>query len=63
MNLTRLADLDDPNSPEPTAADRSGRSAPKFVMEVRAARGNAMRRAVASGRDIYAITAPLAIAS
>ncbi len=41
------------------AADDSGRSAQRFAVEVRVRRGGAIRRAVARGRDIYAVTAPL----
>jgi len=61
MNLTPLADLHDPNTPEPTAVDETGRSAQKFVMDVVVRQGKASRRAFARGRDIYAITAPLAV--
>ena len=61
MNLRPLEDLHDPNTPEPTAADESGRSAQKFVMDVIVRRGESIRRATASGRDIYAITAPLVV--
>ena len=41
--------------------DGSGRSAQKFVMDVIVRRGEATRRAIARGRDIYAITAPLVV--
>lgn len=61
MNLTPLEDLHDPTTPEPTAVDESGRSAQTFVMDVIVRRGKAMRRAIASGRDIYATTAPLMV--
>jgi hypothetical protein len=59
MNLRPLADLHDPNTPEPTAADESGRSAQKFVIDVIVRRGETTHRATAIGRDIYAVTAPL----
>jgi Saccharopine dehydrogenase NADP binding domain len=59
MNLVPLQDLHDPSTPEPTAVDESGRSAQKFVMDVVARKGEITRRAIASGRDIYAVTAPL----
>jgi Saccharopine dehydrogenase NADP binding domain len=59
MNLAPLRDLRDPSTPAPTAADDSGRSAQRFAIEVRVRRGNRGVRASASGRDIYAITAPL----
>ena len=61
MNLTPLEDLHDPNTPEPTAVDESGRSPQKFVMDVIVRRGEATRRTIARGRDIYAITAPLVV--
>jgi hypothetical protein len=43
----------------PVAADASGRSAQQFLVEVVVEREGRTRRASASGRDIYAITAPL----
>ncbi len=59
MNLAPLRDLRDPSTPPPTAADDSGRSAQQFAVEVRVCRDGKSVRASASGRDIYAITAPL----
>jgi hypothetical protein len=61
MNLIPLEDLRDPNTPEPTAVDESGRSAQKFVMDVIVRRGEVSRRTTARGQDIYAITAPLVV--
>lgn len=61
MNLAPLRDLHDPATPPPIAADDSGRSAQQFTIEVRVRRGNRHVRASASGRDIYAITAPLLV--
>ena len=61
MNLAPLHDLRDPATPTPTAADDSGRSAQRFVVDVRVRRGDRVDRAVASGRDIYAVTAPLLV--
>jgi short subunit dehydrogenase-like uncharacterized protein len=61
MNLAPLRDLRDPATPTPTAADDSGRSAQRFVVDVRVRRGDRVDRAVASGRDIYAVTAPLLV--
>ncbi len=61
MNLAPLRDLRDPATPAPTAADDSGRSAQRFVVDVRVRRGDRVDRAVASGRDIYAVTAPLLV--
>ncbi len=59
MNLAPLRELRDPATPAPTAADASGRSSQQFAVEVRVRCGNRNVRAGASGRDIYAITAPL----
>ncbi len=61
MNLAPLRDLRDPATPAPTAADDSGRSAQRFVVDVRVRRGDRVDRAIASGRDIYAVTAPLLV--
>jgi short subunit dehydrogenase-like uncharacterized protein len=59
MNLAPLEDLRDPSTPPPVASDSSGRSAQQFALEVRVRRGSRNVRACTSGRDIYAITAPL----
>lgn len=61
MNLAPLADLGDPNTPSPIAADDSGRSAQTFLVEAVVRRGDQARRASAQGRDIYAVTAPLVV--
>jgi hypothetical protein len=61
MNLAPLRDLRDPATPSPVAADDSGRSAQRFVVDVRVCRSNRSSRAIASGRDIYAVTAPLLV--
>ncbi len=52
MNLAPIADIHNPDTPAPTAADESGRSSQIFLMEVIVRKGNAERRAVARGRDI-----------
>lgn len=54
-----LADIRDPDTPAPSAADDSGRSSQQFVVDVRV---DDTRRVVASGRDIYAISAPIVVA-
>ncbi|MFF0480801.1 saccharopine dehydrogenase family protein [Streptomyces sp. NPDC004435] len=49
------------DTPAPTAVDESGRSAQTFLVDVVVRSGGTERRAVATGRDIYAVTAPLAV--
>jgi short subunit dehydrogenase-like uncharacterized protein len=61
MNLAPITDLRNPNTPEPVAADESGRSSQTFLVEVVARRGKEERRVIAHGRDIYAITAPIVV--
>ncbi|MFF7727064.1 saccharopine dehydrogenase family protein [Streptomyces sp. NPDC008001] len=50
-----------PDTPAPAAADEQGRSAQTFLVDAVVRRGGTERRAVARGRDIYAVTAPLAV--
>src|SRR5215813_5911543 len=61
MNLAPIMDLRNPDTPEPVAADESGRSSQTFLVEVVARRGGEERRSIARGRDIYAITAPIVV--
>jgi len=61
MNLAPVRDVSDPATPPPTASDETGRSSQIFIVDVIARRGGEERRAVASGRDIYAVTAPLVV--
>lgn len=61
MAVAAVKDLSDPDLSPPPAIDESGRSSQTFLVEVVARRASAERRAVASGRDIYAITAPLVV--
>ncbi|MGB3268434.1 MAG: saccharopine dehydrogenase NADP-binding domain-containing protein, partial [Rhodanobacter sp.] len=61
MNLAPLRDLRDPATPAPVAADDSGRSAQRFVVEVQVQRDHRNVRATAGGRDIYVVTAPLLV--
>jgi Saccharopine dehydrogenase NADP binding domain len=61
MNLAPIRDVRDPDTPPPTATDESGRSSQIFLVETVARLGSAERRAVAHGRDIYAITAPIVV--
>ncbi len=60
MTVAAVKDLSDPDL-SPPAIDESGRSSQTFLVEVVARSGSVERRAVASGRDIYAITAPLVV--
>ncbi|MGW9347644.1 saccharopine dehydrogenase NADP-binding domain-containing protein [Nocardiopsis flavescens] len=59
LNEGPLAELRDPATPGPEAADGTGRSAQRFAVQVRVSVGGARRWASVSGRDIYAVTAPL----
>lgn len=61
MNRTPLADLSNPATPSPVAADASGRSAQRFMVDVVVRSASDERRVQAAGRDIYAITAPLVV--
>jgi NAD(P)-dependent dehydrogenase (short-subunit alcohol dehydrogenase family) len=61
MTLEALKDLSDPDKSPPPAVDAIGRSAQTFLVEAVARLGGSVRRAVARGRDIYAITAPLVV--
>ena len=61
INLAPLKDLRNPDTTPPTAADESGRSAQIFLVDVVVRKGEEQRRAVARGRDIYAITAPIVV--
>ncbi len=61
MNLAPIADLVGTSANGPVASDATGRSAQQFRIEVVASNGNEERRAIASGRDIYATTAPLVV--
>lgn len=59
INVKALDDIHDPDTPPPLSADDRGRSAQVFVMEARARNGTSERVSRASGRDIYATTAPI----
>ncbi|KUH40641.1 MULTISPECIES: saccharopine dehydrogenase family protein [Streptomyces] len=59
MTVEAAADLSAPDTPAPSAVDARGRSGQTFVVDTVVRRGGTERRAVATGRDIYAVTAPL----
>jgi len=61
LNLSAIKDVRDPATPTPAAADDSGRSSQIFLLEAVVRKGGAERRAMARGRDIYAITAPIVV--
>ena len=59
LSSIALSDIRDPATPAPQAADATGRSPQRFVVEVLVRRGEESRRIIARGRDIYAFSAPL----
>ena len=61
LNTAPLDDLHDAATPPPSAADQRGRSAQQFVVDVVVRRGLDTRRISATGRDIYAVTAPIVV--
>jgi hypothetical protein len=61
LNTAPLDDLHDSATPPPSAADKHGRSAQQFVVDVVVRRGSDTRRISAAGRDIYAVTAPIVV--
>ncbi|MEV4839618.1 saccharopine dehydrogenase NADP-binding domain-containing protein [Nonomuraea sp. NPDC049486] len=61
MAAEAARDLSAPDTPAPVAADERGRSGQTFLVDVVVRSGGEERRAVASGQDIYAVSAPLAV--
>jgi hypothetical protein len=61
LNTAPLADLRDTTTPPPVSTDEHGRSAQQFVVDVVVRHGTDTRRISASGRDIYAVTAPIVV--
>ncbi|MFJ4538695.1 saccharopine dehydrogenase family protein [Streptomyces tibetensis] len=61
MAAEAARDLSAPDTPAPTAADENGRSDQTFLVDAVVRSGDIERRAVARGRDIYAVSAPLAV--
>ncbi|WP_330288800.1 saccharopine dehydrogenase family protein [Streptomyces sp. NBC_00576] len=61
MAADAARELSAPDTPAPVAVGEDGRSAQTFVVDVVVRAGGLERRAVARGRDIYAVSAPLAV--
>ena len=61
LNSSSLDELRNEDTPPPTVADEQGRSAQRFVVDVRVRRGTDTRRIRASGQDIYAVSAPIVV--
>jgi hypothetical protein len=61
MTIEAAGDMSAPDTPTPAAVDERGRSAQTFLVDVVVRSGGTERRAVASGQDIYAVSAPLAV--
>jgi hypothetical protein len=61
MTVEAAREVVAPDTPAPAAADHRGRSAQTFVVDVVVRSGDTERRAVATGQDIYAVTAPLVV--
>ncbi|MFJ4841040.1 saccharopine dehydrogenase family protein [Streptomyces sp. NPDC088746] len=61
MTVEAARDIAAPDTPTPTAVDEHGRSGQTFLVDVVVRSGDAERRAVARGQDIYAVTAPLVV--
>ncbi|MFI8192105.1 saccharopine dehydrogenase family protein [Streptomyces sp. NPDC085946] len=61
MTVEAARDVVAPDAPAPAAVDERGRSAQTFLVDVVVRSGDTERRAVARGRDIYAVTAPLVV--
>lgn len=59
LNQAALRDVRDPATPAPVSIDETGRSAQRFAVEAMLRKGDRTRRISASGRDIYAFSAPL----
>ncbi|NJP89370.1 NAD(P)H-binding protein [Nonomuraea sp. FMUSA5-5] len=61
MTVEAAKDVVAPDTPAPAPADEKGRSAQTFLVDVVVRAGGGERRAVATGQDIYAITAPIVV--
>ncbi|MFB9464684.1 saccharopine dehydrogenase family protein [Streptomyces cinereospinus] len=61
MTVEAARDVVAPDTPTPAPADEHGRSAQTFAVDAVVRSGGSERRALATGRDIYAVTAPLVV--
>ena len=61
LNHSAIMDVRNPDTPPPSAADDTGRSSQVFLTDVIVRKGDEERRAMARGRDIYAVTAPIVV--
>lgn len=61
INQAPLVDLRDPSTPEPVAVDERGRSRQQFLVDVVVRKGDEERSVTVTGRDIYAVTAPIVV--
>lgn len=61
LTATSLAEIRDPGTAAPAAVDETGRSAQRFVVDVAVRRGADTVHAHVSGRDIYAVSAPIVV--
>ncbi|MFD6877110.1 MULTISPECIES: saccharopine dehydrogenase family protein [unclassified Streptomyces] len=61
MTVEAARDLAAPGTPAPAAVDEHGRSAQTFLVDAVVRSAGRERRAVATGQDIYAVSAPLAV--
>ncbi|GAA4988183.1 saccharopine dehydrogenase family protein [Kitasatospora paranensis] len=61
MTVEAAGQVSAPDTPTPVAVDALGRSAQTFLVDAVVRSGGTERRAVASGQDIYAVTAPLVV--
>jgi short subunit dehydrogenase-like uncharacterized protein len=59
LTAVALDDVNNPDTSAPKAVDSAGRSRQRFVVDVVVRLGETERLISASGRDIYAVTAPL----
>jgi hypothetical protein len=61
LTVEAATELRAADTPPPMAVDESGRSGQTFLVDVVVSAGDSTRSAVARGRDIYAVSAPLVV--